>query len=53
MEIIDRRLKLRHDRSGFYGGQICSLFLLITRPRTFEWGNLIGGLVKCGGATFC
>ena len=52
MEIIDRRLKLRRDRSGLCGGQMCSLFLLITRPRNFEWGNLIGGLVKCGAQHF-
>ena len=31
---------------------MCSLFLLITRPRNFEWRNLIGGLVKCGAQHF-
>ena len=29
-------------------GLMCSLFLLITRPRNFEWRNSIGALVKCG-----
>ena len=48
MEFIEHRLKLRCDRSGLCGAQMCSLFLLMTRPRNFEWRNSIGEVLSVG-----